>query len=313
MRCTRPVLAYAKPGGGITFGKKHSLALDVHIRCNQCIGCRLYRSREWAIRITHEAQLHQDNSFLTLTYSDENLPLDGSLVPEDHRNFIKRLRKRLSPLQLRYFHCGEYGEENLRPHYHCILFGYSDPDQIPWSKTPTGDTLYRSPLLEKTWELGHVLVGQVTPESAQYVASYTTKKLTVSKQSTEADYRKWSSRYLRADPYTGEIKEIAPEYSTSSNRPGIGKPWYDRYKSEVFPSDFVIIKGQKMPVPRYYELLLERENPTLYAEVKRKRIKNRDRSHDSAQRLQSMETCALARSTLHGKRNDSSDLHSARF
>jgi hypothetical protein len=144
------------------------------------------------------------------------------------------------------------------------------------------------------------------------VAAYTTKKLTVSKQSTAEDYERWASRYLRADPSTGEIIEIAPEYSTSSNRPGIGKPWYDQYNSEVFPSDFVIIEGQKMPVPRYYELLLERQNPELFLQVKRKRITDRERSNDSTQRLQAMETCALARSNFHGGRNGSADLHSQR-
>lgn len=311
MRCTRPVKAYRKPGGGITFTKRDSLAFDMHIRCGQCIGCRVYRSREWAIRIMHEAQLHSlaGNSFLTLTYSDENLPLLGTLVPEDHQNFIKRLRKKLSPQIVRYYHCGEYGDENLRPHYHCILFGYRDPDLVPWVTSPSGLPLYRSPLLENTWGLGHVLVGEVTLDSAQYVASYTTKKLTVSKQSSEADFRKWEARYLRVNPSTGEIHEIAPEYSTQSNRPGIGADWFNRYQSEIFPDDFVVIKGRKMPVPRYYEILLERQNPDLFEQVKRSRILNRDRQNDSPERLISMETCAQARTSFYGGRNGSDSLH----
>lgn len=140
--------------------------------------------------------------------------------------------------------------------------------------------------------------------SAQYVAGYVTKKLTVSKMSSERDYRRWQARYERLDPRTGEVVQVAPEYNTSSNRPdGIGAKWFERFHKEVYPSDFVVLEGRKLPVPRYYDQLLERRDPALYKEVKRRRLLDRDRDHDGPERLEAMEKCAIARTNLHGGRN----------
>lgn len=267
----------------------------------------------------HENQMHEESCFLTLTYNEESLPEHGSLRPSDHRNFLNRLRRRLiqewesngswgPKPRVRYYHCGEYGEKDLRPHFHTILFGHSYSDRIPWSTSPSGATLYRSPSLESDWSfdgkpLGHALLGDVTFESAQYVAKYTTKKRNVSKASSEKDYRAWESRYQRCDPATGEILEIHPEYSTGSNRPGIGKPWFDRYWRDVYPHDEVIVNGKPIQPPRYYDQLLERMDPNLYQEVKAKRLEQRSKTDDSPERLEALETCALARTSLHGKRN----------
>ena len=63
------------------------------IACGQCQGCRLERSRQWAVRCLHESKLHADNCFLTLTYSEEHLPRDGSLHIKHVQDFLKRLRK----------------------------------------------------------------------------------------------------------------------------------------------------------------------------------------------------------------------------
>lgn len=239
--------------------------------------------------------------FLTLTYDDETLPTDGSLVRSEFPRFAKRLRKRVGPV--RYFHCGEYGSENLRPHYHCALFGYRDPDLFHWSTSPAGYPLYRSPVVEDAWKLGHVVVGEMTFESAQYVAGYVTKKLNVSKMSSEDDYRRWENRYRRVDPHTGEIVEIQPEFSTSSNRPGIGASWFKRYYREVYPADSVVMGGREMPPPRYYDILLERVDPALFERVKRDRLLRRDRSNDGPERLLAMEKCAIASTNFHGGRN----------
>ena len=71
-----------------------------------------------------EAGQHTDNAFVTLTYADDQLPDGNSLCPEDVTKFLKRLRKRIDPVKIRYFLCGEYGEGSTsRPHYHLILFG----------------------------------------------------------------------------------------------------------------------------------------------------------------------------------------------
>ena len=99
--------------------------------CGQCIGCRLNYSRNWAIRCVHESSLHEHNCFITLTYNDENLPLNGSLDLKHFQDFMKRLRKKVS-VPIRYFHCGEYGSRLQRPHYHLLLFGLDFPDKKFW-------------------------------------------------------------------------------------------------------------------------------------------------------------------------------------
>ena len=106
----------------------------VSVPCGQCIGCRLERSRQWAVRCVHESSLHRFSSFITLTYNDEHLPSDRSLNVEHFQRFMKRLRKHLEPLKIRFFHCGEYGDKFRRPHYHAIVFGYDFPDRIPFQK-----------------------------------------------------------------------------------------------------------------------------------------------------------------------------------
>ena len=318
MRCVKPRVAFRSPQGGITFSRVHSTGLEIRVRCNQCIGCRAHRSREWAVRIVHEAQMHEENCFLTLTYNDENLPEHGTLVKEDYVNFFKRFRERLrkadlkkgiTPRRIRHFYCGEYGEENYRPHYHSIIFGYRDADSYLWCTSVSGHPLLRSPALESAWinsrgePLGHVLVGEVTFDSAQYVAKYTTKKLNVSKESSEEDYRRWEQKYQRVDLDTGEVIEVLPEFAHGSNRPGIGKSWFDKYWKDAFPSDFLVVKGKKVPVPRYYEKLYERRDPEGYNKVKRERIRTRDRKDDGPERLAAIEKVAFSRANFYGGRN----------
>lgn len=84
------------------------------IKCGQCMECRLAYSREWAIRITHEAAMHERNCFLTLTYDDDHLPKYGQLVKSDLQKFFKRLRHHFN---FKYVACGEYGERRRRPHF----------------------------------------------------------------------------------------------------------------------------------------------------------------------------------------------------
>lgn len=261
--------------------------------------------------MTHESQLHPTNCTLTLTYDEEHLPENGSLRPSDHADFIRRLRKFLRQKyrkrkafnwKVRYFHCGEYGEDNLRPHYHTVLFGYDFPDKQFHKLAPSGLPLFRSDELGKLWRNGIALIGSLTFESAQYVAKYATKTLNVSKGSDAATYKRWKERYERTDPLTGEIIEVEPEYVTMSRRPGLGNGWFHKFKTDVYPSDFVVLSGKKMPNPRYYDKLLERYFPDEFEAVKKERIRNRDRVNDSIDRLQAMETCALARTNLHKQR-----------
>ncbi len=149
--------------------------LRVEIPCGRCIGCRLEYSRQWAMRCMHEASLYDNNCSITLTYDNENLPNDFSLNKRHFQLFMKSLRKKYAPKKIRFYHCGEYGEENYRPHYHAIIFNhnFTDLDVLPSS---SNNTLYTSPTLTDIWGKGLTQVGTVTFESAAYVARYITKK-----------------------------------------------------------------------------------------------------------------------------------------
>lgn len=266
MPCFHPVQGYRLAGGGFTQSAAASLGrVPLTVPCGRCIGCRVSRSRDWTTRLHHEASLHDVSSFLTLTFSDENLPPSYSVDVRDIQLFMKRLRKRLR-VPVRFFACGEYGERNYRPHYHLILFGYDFPDRQLWRKTGSGHVTYRSPELDQVWTFGHAEVGTVTPQSAGYVARYVLKKVT---GEAAVEY------YRRVHPLTGEVVNVAPEFICMSNKPGIGAGWYDRYSMDAFPSDFVIVDGQKRPVPRYYKKKLEEEASNAITDKRKKEARKR--------------------------------------
>lgn len=243
--------------------------------CGQCVGCRLDKRESWAVRILHEASLYDANCFVTWTYADEFLPADGSLSIAEVQKAFKRLRHEVG--SCRNVTCGEYGSLNARPHYHSILFGHDfRSERYPWKRSEVG-VLFRVPTLEKVWPYGHVLVGEVTRESAGYVAGYVRKKLN-GERGAEALKRRV------VDPATGEVREwkVAPEFFIMSRRPGIGAGWFERFKCDAFPSDFLIVDGKKVSVPRYYlAKLAELERAAIVAERKRKALKHADNNRDS--------------------------------
>jgi len=254
------------------------------VPCGQCVGCRLERSRQWAIRCMHEAQLHDKNCFITLTYSDYHLPANGSLVKRDFQLFMKRLRKRFGT-KIRFYHCGEYGEKHKRPHYHACLFGLDFEDKQLWS-TRRGVRLYTSKTLLDLWEnKGHVTIGEVTFESAAYVARYIMKKVNGDRA---------EDHYTSIDPTTGEIKTLTPEYTTMSRRPGIAREWFETYKSDVYPSDFLIHRNLKIKPPKYYDRLYEITEPTNYKHIKlNRKIKAKQNTDNTPERLQTKERLKL--------------------
>lgn len=232
---------------------KHGfIDLPVMLSCGRCLGCRLERGRQWAVRCVHEAQMHEVNSFVTLTYNDEHLPPLNSLHKKDFQDFIKRLRRALGKHRISYFHCGEYGERDQRPHYHALLFGVAFKDLQPVKRSGE-NTLYKSEFLEKTWGLGYCTVGNVTFESAAYTAGYILKKA----QNPDLDYG-----------------DRVPEYATMSTRPAIGKTWLQRFGSEVYGADTdeVIAQGRPQKPPRYYDKELRRTNEVLADDVLARRL-----------------------------------------
>lgn len=256
MACYKPLTAYltnystnyetGKLYRRVTFDSKNpDIHSETQLPCGKCVGCRLERSRQWAVRCMHEAKMHEQNSFITLTYSDQNLPENNSLNHRDVQLFLKRLRFTLGK-KVRYYMCGEYGENFGRPHYHIVLFGHDFEDKKYFFKSPSGSRVYRSETLEKLWPLGHSSLGDVNFESAAYVARYVMKKITGEQAKTH--YGETTSQE------TGEIKlKKTPEYNKMSLKPGIGQSWLDKYHQDVYPSDQVIIRNKPTKPPRFYD------------------------------------------------------------
>lgn len=238
--------------------------MPAEIPCGGCIGCRLERSRQWAIRCHHEASLHKENSFITLTYDEQNLPSNGSLDIRDLQLFLKRLRAKNPKKTIRYYACGEYGDKGRRPHYHACLFGHDFPDKTLWKRQENKEPLYRSELLEKLWPYGYSSIGEVTFQSAAYVARYIMKKLN----------GEMADRHYTSVDTNGVIHEIKPEFTTMSRRPGVGHKWLAKYASDIYPDDFVIIGGKRMRPPRYYDTNYEIIEPKKFKSLRRLRKKN---------------------------------------
>lgn len=213
----------------------------VEVACGYCVGCRLERARSWALRLYHEGMYHEDAYFLTFTYEDEHIKYGNevpTLVKDDLQKFWKRLRKHYKKVKIKYFACGEYGDDTMRPHYHAIVFGFNIPDLVLWRRDIDTGATYTSCLLDGIWKLGRVIVGAVTPKSTAYVARYTIKK-----------------QYgVRAKGYYDELG-IEPEFVCMSK--GIGKRFYEDYRDDVYLDDLMVHpdgKGKSRP-PKYYDKL----------------------------------------------------------
>lgn len=204
----------------------------------------------------HEAQMHSENCFVTLTYDNDHL-VGPSLEYRDFQLFMKRVRKEIFPRRVRFFMAGEYGERNFRPHFHCLFFGFRFPESEFITRSRSGGPpgphrIWRSDLLDSLWGLGFSSVGELTFESAAYVARYVMKKRTGPMA---------GDAYKRVDLTTGEVVDVRPEFCRMSLKPGIGASWFERYQAEVFPHDRVIVRGKEAKPPRYYLQLLERQDP----------------------------------------------------
>lgn len=247
----------------------------IRLPCGRCNGCKQDKAEDWALRCMHEAQMHSASCFLTLTYADEHLPEDYSVSVRPLQLFNKKLRKFAHPSRLRFFACGEYGDLGDRPHYHSIIFGYDFPDKIPFSQSESGEILYTSEKLTNLWGLGHCTIGAVTYASAKYVANYCIKK---------AYGDQAAARYNRTHPVNGRVHLVKPEFVVMSRRPGLGDSWFAKYKSDCFPSDFLVVEGRQHRVPTYYlNKLHEEEQTTLKRQRKLK--SNRHREDNTRERL----------------------------
>lgn len=257
--------------------------------------------------------MHEENSFLTLTYEEE--PEHKGLEKKHFQYFMKRLRKVLAPKKIRFFMCGEYGKvyqdndysspplahpfadgrEALgRPHYHALIFGHdfglskAEKPGLEIHSVNKGIYLYKCPDLERIWGHGFVTVGEVTRESAAYVARYVVKKI----NGGEAD-----NYYKRIDD-NGKTRKVIPEYITMSLKPGIGQEWFDKYHRDVFPYDeLVVTGGKKVPVPKYYLNRYKKLFPEEFELVQARRIAKarKNSSENTPWRLKPKQTITEAK------------------
>lgn len=256
------------------------------IPCNKCIGCRLDYSKEWANRAYLESLLYPNNSnwFVTLTYCDEALTINeeykdkngitwyiednerATLVPEDLHRFLNTLRKIMERdygvTGIRYLACGEYGEENLRPHYHIILLNCPLPSETFYNaKLKRGYFYYQNKIIERAWnqeEKGISNISEASWNCISYTARYITKKV---------------NGELATEVY--DMNGIIKEFFRMSRDPGIGKPYYDIYKDKIYETDSILISNKsgihREKPPQYFDSLLEKEKPEKWKEIKRKR------------------------------------------
>lgn len=270
MPCYRPLRAWRKNERtvngkrGITFKRSEGLVdEEFQLPCGRCIGCRLEYARQWAMRCMHEASLHEENSFITLTYDDANVPYGYSLDKRHFQSFMKRLRARIEPKQVRFFACGEYGDESFRPHYHACIFGHRPEDLKAIRRTGSDYPLFQSSFLSDVWGKGHVSVGEVSYESAGYVARYITKKVTGEKK---------AEAYWRVDEQDGKIYQVSPEFALMSRRPGVGRDWIDKFGLEVWNHDSVIVNGQEVLPPKFYLNQQSEQTQERIKEARKERI-----------------------------------------
>lgn len=289
MPCYHPLQAYKTAAGEVVFyeSARHDIVRSLTLPCGQCVGCRLERSRQWAVRCMHEASLYEQNCFITLTYNDENLPEDGSLHYDHFQKFMKRLRKAVGG-RVRFYMAGEYGEQLGRPHFHACLFNYDFTDKVFFKRSGSGSNLYRSAKLESLWPYGYSSIGDVNFQSAAYVARYIMKKVNGKHQ---------DEHYERVNDETGEITVRRPEFTKMSLKPGIGYDWYKEWKDDVYPDDFVVVNGKKVRPPRFYDKKFKVDHPEEFEVIEFQReCRARERFEDNSdERLAVKEKVAKAR------------------
>ena len=282
MTCFNPLLAERVSPRSMKYDPKHKIKiystekmlLDLpqresgsvseffYVPCGRCIGCRIDKARDWAVRIMCESYTSQSAWFLTLTYDNEHMD-EFSLEKKHLQDFIKRLRDKVRAydpdIKVRYFGCGEYGDKSGRRHYHLIVWNLPNLLIAPKPQSvSSGNILYSSELLNQIWEKGFVVLGNVSPESAQYVARYTLKK-----QGTK-DY---------------SDVDIESPFLLMSTRPGIGYDYCMNNKNRLTLDWKILIGHQYAHIPRYFMRLLE-DDPYYGERVKNHKEELKDLSFD---------------------------------
>lgn len=251
MRCIRPIKASFGLDGNISFSRQTS-SLELggfEFGCRKCLPCRLSGAREKALRAHHEALTSKDSIFLTLTYNEASLA-SPRLQYLDFQLFMKSLRERITrnitcpqlrkELRVGYMVTGEYGDKNKRPHWHALLFNFRPDDSLLERTTDRGDQIYGSRLIDSIWARGKTEFGEVSIDSASYVARYAAKKLI---HGNDQDH------------------DFHPVHRTSCVH-ALGKKWIEKNWAQTFGLGFCYLpNGQRTGIPRYYCDWLKENKP----------------------------------------------------
>lgn len=285
MPCAEPIQAFRpSTGGPALFKRPHQHTYtEMQLPCGHCILCREEQARQWAVRITHEAQQHENNAFVTLTYKNEFLPEHNSLNYEHLRQWWRRVKRRHKGQTLRFYAVGEYGDKNDRPHYHVCVFGTAfDQDRVILRREPT--MLWTSPVLQADWPYGHTSAGALNFTTAQYTAGYMAKKLAKKKQ------------YVRIDEETGELVPLVQPRSFSSRHPAIGATWLEKHGDQVYAHDRVVINGKPQKPPRFYDRWLKERSEIAMQMINERRRENAEPSTSEQNRARARNAHARAKS-----------------
>lgn len=275
MPCTRPVHGYRGLDGKLKQGGPTSHLDTLTVACGKCMGCRIDRTQDWTKRLLAELRMHDEACFVTLTYDEAHLPIDLSLDVRDWQLFADRFRKRFG--RFRYYQCGEYGEETDRPHHHAIIFGHDFySDRQLYRVTPYGK-LFTCEKLSRTWGKGHVVLGDVTPETCRYVAGYVQKKLY-----GDRAYDEYATAWA-PDHRTGELLPQMwkrPPFATMSLKPGIGQSYIDKYGDEVYAFDQFVETGKPLRPPKFFDKWLAEKDPERLEHFQHERAERGKRYHE---------------------------------
>lgn len=214
----------------------------IPFRCGKCLACRVATRREWTSRLIFEMLKADAGCFITLTYSEDYVPVTETgyrtLSKRDLQLFMKRLRVNLERAKkrkcpIRFYACGEYGSHGTqRPHYHIILFGVSDMDldliravKDAWSEPAGYNQKGDTPLF------GSFKIDPLTSKTVAYTAGYVMKKLVnprkrykVITSSCEVGSRRVTFDKVVPDRKAMERDDngVQKEFRTMSRMPGLG-------------------------------------------------------------------------------------------
>lgn len=201
------------------------------ISCRKCVFCQKKFINDWFVRMYLESKFYNPSEvlFLTFTYNEDNLPKNGLLNIKDLQDFWKRLRKYYTGVKIRYFACGEYGDQYGRPHYHAIIYG------LPYSQE-TYDVI-----LSK-WAKGFICMKPAVRRNFRYVAKYCVK----------------SHQKTKLDIFTGEVLS---EFVTMSRRYGIGYRFLESFENRIsiLTNSTIDIHGFNYSVPYSFRVKLKKD------------------------------------------------------